>query len=107
MKDDVLGLILHAEGEYSGALKNAVSDAAKYADESRAAHADRMEQLKSDFQLFERSEREMFEEALAEYDAHMSQKLKEAKERLMASQAAMIGKLSERIKNEVLSRYDS
>ena len=106
IKDNVLNLILHAEGEYSAAVKGAVTHAEKYADERRLAHAARMEELKAEFHLFEKNEREKFEKTLADYDARMAKELARAKERLRAGQAAKIDAVGERIKNEVLIRYD-
>jgi len=102
MKQEVLELILNAEHEYHNTLRHSVSEAERYIDERKKDQAVYLENLKYEWYLFEKNEKEALEKSLAEAETKMEAEAKIKKESLRSLQAEKLEEISERVAREVL-----
>ena len=105
MNEDILYALLQAENEYQAAMKNAVKDAEDYADDCRNKQIAYIEELKQNWHLFEKSEKEKLEKRLSDDEQKLEIKAAELKRQLKISQEKKADLISERLKGEVLSLY--
>jgi len=103
MKQDILNLILQAENEYHAKVKSYVAEAEKYVDLCKQKQSAYMENLKYEWYVFEKGEKEKFERDLADTEKRIDAETAVKKERLKTRQEENIEALSERLKEEVLS----
>ena len=102
MIEDVINTVLRAENDYHFAMNNAIEEVERYAQESREKQGDYLEKLRNDFHLYERTQREQFEESLNVSMRKMDEEIAASKEQLKASQVRKAELISERLKWEVL-----
>ena len=105
LKDDIICLILQAEKEYHSAVRNAVTEAESYAEECKKKRNADLEDLKSEWHLFEAVENEKFQKSLSEDKQKMEAEMIQKKEQLKICQGKKMEIISERLKREVLSLY--
>ena len=105
LKEDIIGLILQAEKEYHNTVRQAVAEAEQYADDCKEKQGAYIESLKEDWHLFEKGENEAFEAAFARDEQKTKKESAKSRARLRLCQEKMIGVISERLKEEVLSFY--
>lgn len=102
MKDDILSLLLQAENEYQRAMKAAVEDAEKYADDRRQEQTAYVGELKRDLSHFEKTESEKLEQELTAQSAEMEKEAVRLKEQMRTIQQEKADQISERLREEVL-----
>ena len=105
MNDEIWYLLLQAEKEYDNSVKNAVKAAEDYAGERRKEQSAYIENLKLEWQNFEKSENNKLIETLSENERKLEIKAAELKNLLKISQKKKAELISERLKEEVLSLY--
>ena len=103
LKEDVLSLLLQTENEYHNTVKNAVKEAEKYVDARRKGQAAFVERLKQDLHLYEKTEAEKLEQALTAENEKMEREAERLKKRMKARQEKKADRISELLKEEVLS----
>ena len=103
MESNVLEQILHAEDAYHETVRAHIRDAEKYVDESKKRQSGNVENLKYEWYLFDKSEREKFERDLENEEKRVEREAAESKERLLTMQRAKIEEISERLAGEALS----
>ena len=103
MKDDTLSLLLQAEKEYHSAVKEAVRDAEKYADNRRAEQVVYLEEQKQTWRLFESAEGEKLEQALLVESEKLEEEAVKLKEQMKLRQTEKADWISERLKERVMS----
>jgi len=107
LNEEIMALLLHAENEYHSAVMKAAREAEHYAaDRKKKQHA-YFEQLRREWERFEKSENEKLEKTLAEVEHKLEKDTAQMKRQLKASQEKKAGQISERLKEEVLSLYGS
>ena len=105
LKEDILNLILQAESEYHGTVRNALKEAEKYVDGCKEKQSAYIEDLKQEWHLSEEAESEQFGKTLSEDEQKMEAEIAELKKRLKICQEKKMDSVSERLKKEVLSVY--
>ena len=105
LREDIIDLILQAEKEYQGTVRQAVAEAEQYADECKEKQGAYIETLKEGWHLFENGETAKFAEALSQVERKVKKEIAEKKEQLRLCQEKRMEAISERLKEEVLSFY--
>ena len=100
-----MSLLLQAENEYHAAVRSAVSEAEKYADDCKKKQDAYIENLKQEWHSFEKSENDKRDKKLAEDEKNLEAKTAELKKRLKICQEKKADQISERLKGEVLALY--
>ena len=103
MKEDILSLLLQTEIEYQSTVKNAVKDAEKYVDDRRDEQTAYIEELKRSLHDFEKTEGVKFEKMLAAESAKMENEAARMKKHMKLRQEEKADRISELLKEEVLS----
>ena len=103
MKKDILSLLLQAESEFQAALRGAVEEAEQYVDDRRSEQAAYVEELKREWHLFEQTEADELERALAAEGQRMEEEALRIKEQLRTRKEREEDRISEGLKEEVLS----
>jgi hypothetical protein len=101
--DDVLSLLLRAEAEYHGAVKKAAQKAEAYAESQKNEQAAYLEELKREWQLFEKAENAKLDKALLDDELKMENESIKLKAQMKTRQGEKADLISERLKKEVLS----
>ena len=103
MSEHIVNLIRQAEKEYHSTIKNAVTEAERYADDCKTKQNVYIEELEREWYTFERAENEKLEKALSEAEHKLETETALAKERLKNCQRKKLDEISERLREEVLS----
>ena len=103
MKEDVLAMLLQSESEYYSDVESAVKDAEKYVGDRRNEQIVYIEGLKKELQFFEKSESEKLEQSLSAQSEKMEKEAERLKKRMKARQEKKADRISELLKEEVLS----
>jgi len=102
-----MALLLHAENEYHSAVMKAVREAEHYAADRKKRQSAYFEQLRREWERFEKAENGKLEKMLSEVEQKLEKDTAQLKRQLKASQEKKAGQISERLKEEVLSIYGS
>ena len=103
MKEDILAILLQAEEEYGGTVKNAVDEAEDYVEGRRKEQAEYIEQLKQELFLFEAAENEKLELSLTSEREKMEREAARLKNHMKDRQQEKADRIGELLKEEVLS----
>jgi len=105
MDDNIINIILRTENDYRETIEKAVTAAGSYTEDCRNGQNDFFNELRDEYHIFEKTEREQFEEALRLGMSEMDEEHAMMKKRLKACQEQKAGLISERLKKEVLAIY--
>ncbi|MCL2814761.1 MAG: hypothetical protein FWD23_09195 [Oscillospiraceae bacterium] len=103
MNEDILSLLLQAENEYHAAMENAAKEAEVYEQDNEKNQAGYIDELKREWDLFEKSENRKLAQMIADEEQKSEKKAAEQKNQLKESQKKKAEIISERLKKEVLS----
>jgi len=103
MKEDILSMLLQAENDYHTAVRNAVKEAEKYVEACRKEQAAYIEGLRLDFQAYEKEESIKLEQTLSSESAAMETEAARLMKKMKDRQTEKAGRISELLKEEVLS----
>ena len=104
MKEDILFLLLQAESEYHSDVKTAVREADNYVKNRRKEQESYIEELKQKLALFEKTESDMLERRLIADSGRMEEEAVKVKKKMKIRQQEKADKISDILKEEVLSR---
>jgi len=103
LKEDILPLLLQTEEDYRAAVKDAVREAEEYVENRRKKQAVYIEELKHDFEHFKANEAEKLERDLSAESEKMEIQADGLKQRMKVRQQEKADRMSELLKEEVLS----
>ena len=103
MKEDFFSMLLQSENEYHNAVKNAVKEAEKYVDDRRREQTAFIERLKNDLRVYEKTESKKLEQALSAENDKMEKEAVRLKKQMMSLKEKKADRISELLKEEVLS----
>ena len=103
MKDDILSLLLQAETEYNTSVKAAAKGAGKYVDSRREQQAAYITGKKKEFSAFEKTESEKLEQSLIAESEKLEKEAAALKAKMRVRQEEKADRISELLKEEVLS----
>ena len=102
LNEDIVSLLLRVEHDYHVSMENALVKSQSYTDERKKEQSGYIENLKHDWQLFEKSENDKLEKTLAENERILEAKMTEFIEQLKTKQKNKADMISERLKKEVI-----
>ena len=104
MKEDILFLLLQAESEYHSDVKTAVKEAENYVENRRKEQNVYISELKQNLAFFEKTENDKLEQRLIAEGERMEEEAVRLKKQMKIHQQEKADKISEILKEEVLSR---
>ena len=103
MEQDILSVLLQAESEYDSVIKHAVKEAENYVESRRNEQTAEIEELKRKLVAFEMTENEALEQTLIDEGEKMETEAARLKEQMKIRQEEKADRISELLKEEVLS----